>query len=313
MAVEIPKTLSDHPQLVGIVRFPNCQVTTQEVIVPLVIKTDDNKYRSLRQVVDMATSIKGANVVSHSISVEKSKVTDFYPYTYYVLTDNECDPLILQPQYLPSSFTIKGKFALSHTPIERYYPSSYKGDTSGNVYNITNTSQMMLPTSSNEGVSYMNANANAIQTERSNKIVQNVLGAVTTIGSLATSPVNGNGVLGGVGAIANGLMSLKSADARNKDLQMTPNSITSFGTPSTRKSFNTDKVRLLKYSVNDNVKNKIENFCQRYGNKYNNFATIELKTYKGYLKMISPDLDTKIDNHYVRKIIEILERGVYIE
>lgn len=314
MAVEIPKTLSDHPQLVGIVRFPNCKVVTQEVIVPLVIKTEsDNKYKSLRQMVDMATSITGADVESDVISVSKNKITDFFPYTYYVLTDSECDPLIMQPQYLPNTFTIKGKFALSHSPIERYYPSSYKGDTTGNIYNITNTSQMMLPTSTNEGVSYMNANANAIQTERSNKIWQNIIGAVTTVGSLATSPANANGVLGGMGAMANGLMGLKSADARNKDIQMTPNSISSFGTPSTRKSFNTDKVRLIKYSVNDNIKNKVENFCKRYGNKYNNFGVVDFKTYKGYIKYISPDFDSKIDNIYLNKIQEIFERGVFIE
>lgn len=314
MAVEIPKTLSDHPQLVGIVRFPSCEVTTDEVIVPLVIKTTtDNKYMSLRQVVDMATTINGADVESSVINISKNKVTDFYPYTYYVLTDSECDPLIMQPQYLPSSFTIKGKFALSHAPIERYYPSNYKGDTTGNVYNITNTSQMMLPTSTNEGVAYMNANANAIQTERSNKIWQNVIGGITTIGSLATSPVSANGVLGGIGTVASGIMGLKSADARTKDVQMTPNSISSFGTPSTRKSFNTDKVRLLKYTVNDNIKNKVENFCLRYGNKYNNFGVIDLKRYKGYIKYISPDINSKIDNIYIDKIREIFERGVFIE
>lgn len=314
MAVEIPKTLSDHPQLVGIVRFPSCNITTQEVIIPLVIKTTtDNKYMSLRQVVDMATSITGADVESAAIQVPKSKVTDFYPYTYFVLTDGETDPLIMYPQYLPGSFTIKGKFALSHSPIERYYPSSYKGDTSGNVYNITNTSQMMLPTSSNEGVAYMNANANAIQTERSNKIWQNIIGGVTAVGSLATTPVNANGVLGGVGTLANGLMGLKSADSRLKDVQMTPNSISSFGTPSTRKSFNTDKVRVLKYTVNDNIKNKVENFCLRYGNKFNNYDTIDIKNYKGFIKFISPDVDSKIDNIHINKIISILERGVYIE
>ena len=65
--------------------------------------------------------------------------------------------------------------------------------------------------------------------------------------------------------------------------------------------------------VKDNVKNKIINFTERYGNKFNNYATIDLKSYKGYLKMISPDLDTKIDNIHVQKIISILERGVYIE
>lgn len=314
MPVQIPSTLSDHPQLVGIVRFPNCTVATQEVAVPLVIKdSETNKYKSMRQVVEMATSINGADVESASISVPKAKVTDFYPYTYYVLTDGECEPLIMYPQYLPSTFTIKGKFALSHSPIERYFPSSYKGDMTGNIYNITNTSQMMLPTSSNEGVSYMNANANAIQTERSNKIWQNVIGGITAVGSLLTSPVNANGVLGGMGAMANGFMSLRSADARTKDIQMTPNSISSFGTPSTRKSFNTDVIRVLKYSVNENIKNKIENFCTRYGNKYNNYATINLRTYKGYVKFISPDIDSKIDNIYINKIKEILERGVYIE
>ena len=312
MAVEIPKTLSDHPQLVGIVRFPSCEVTTDEVIVPLVIKTTtDNKYMSLRQFVDMATTINGADVESSVINISKNKVTDFYPYTYYVLTDSECEPLIMQPQYLPSSFTIKGKFALSHAPIERYYPSSYKGDTTGNVYNITNTSQMMLPTSTNEGVSYMNANANAIETQRGNKIFQNVISGV----GIVASGLMGNfgGALGSTASLTSGIMSLKESDARNKDIEMTPNSITSFGTPSTRKSFNTDKVRLLKYTVNDNIKNKVENFCIRYGNKYNNFGVIDLKTYKGYIKYISPDINSKIDNIYIDKIREIFERGVFIE
>lgn len=312
MAVEIPKTLSDHPQLVGIVRFPSCNITTQEVIIPLVIKTTtDNKYMSLRQVVDMATSITGADVESAAIQVPKSKVTDFYPYTYFVLTDGETDPLIMYPQYLPGSFTIKGKFALSHSPIERYYPSSYKGDTSGNVYNITNTSQMMLPTSSNEGVAYMNANANAMETQRSNSVIQNVISGVGMIASGLMG--NANGVLGGAAGLTSGIMNLRESDARIKDIQMTPNSISSFGTPSTRKSFNTDKVRVLKYTVNDNIKNKVENFCLRYGNKFNNYDTIDIKNYKGFIKFISPDIDSKIDNIHINKIISILERGVYIE
>lgn len=312
MPVQIPSTLSDHPQLVGIVRFPSCTVSTQEVIVPLVIKdSESNKYKSMRQAVDMATSIIGANVESAIISVPKAKVTDFYPYTYYVLTDGECDPLIMYPQYLPSSFTVKGKFALSHSPIERYYPSSYKGDTTGNVYNITNTSQMMLPTSTNEGVSYMNANANAMETQRSNKVIQNVISGVGIIGSALMG--NTSGVLGSAASLTSGIMGLRESDARTKDIQMTPNSISSFGTPSTRKSFNTDVVKVLKYTVNDNIKNKVENFCLRYGNKYNNYAIIDLKSYKGYIKYISPNIDSKIDNIYINKIKEILERGVYIE
>ena len=160
--VVMPNTLSDHPSLVGIVRFPFCNYTTQEVPVPLVIKDTEGKFLALRQIVDMATTITGVEKTSTPIEIPKSNLTDFYPYTYYVLTDGEGDPVIMQPQYMPNSLIIKGKFALSHQPVERYYPVGYKGDQDGTIYNITNLNQMMLPTATNEGINYMNANANVL-------------------------------------------------------------------------------------------------------------------------------------------------------
>ena len=310
--VVMPKTLSDHPSLVGIVRFPSCNITAQEVPVPLVIKDSKGNFMSLRQIVDMAVSITGNEKTSAAISIPKNKITDFYPYTYYVLTDGEAEPLIMLPQYMPNSCVVKGEFALSHQPVERYYVQGYKGDNDGRVYNITNLNQMMLPTATNEGLSYMNANANTIMQNRKNQITGNVLNAVNVVGSaIATGGMSLIG--GGVSSAISGINSIKETDARNKDTLLTPNTISSFGTPSTRKAFNTDSVKLLRYSIKDNVKNKINNFTERYGNKFNNYATIDLKSYKGYLKMISPDIDSKIDNMHVRKIIEILERGVYIE
>lgn len=310
MMVVMPSTLSDHPSLVGIVRFPSCSYNTQEVPVPLVIKDSEGKFLSLRQIVDMATSITGAEKTSSPIAIPKSKITDFYPYTYYVLTDGEGEPVIMQPQYMPSSLTIKGKFALSHQPVERYYPVGYKGDQDGTVYNITNLNQMMLPTATNEGINYMNANANTIMQNRKSQITGNVLNG---IGSLASAIANPLTIGYGVQSVISGINSIKETDSRNKDLMLTPNTISSFGSPSTRKTFGTDNVRLLRYSVKDNVKEKINNFVNRYGNKYNNYATINLKTYKGYIKFISPDIDSQIDNVYINKIKEILERGVYIE
>ena len=308
--VVMPKTLSDHPSLVGIVRFPNCSYTTDEVPIPLVIKDTEGKFLSLRQMVDMATSIKGADKTSSPVSIPKSKITDFYPYTYYVLTDGESEPLIMHPQYMPGSLTIKGKFALSHQPIERYFPVGYKGDNDGTVYNITNLNQMMLPTATNEGISYMNANANTIMQNRKSQVTGNVLNGIGALASAITNPMT---IGYGVQTVINGINSIKETDARNKDSMLTPNTISSFGTPSTRNAFNTNNVRLLRYSVKDNVKQKINNFIKRYGNKYNNYATIDLKTYKGYVKFISPDIDSKIDNVYINKLQQIFERGIYIE
>ena len=308
--VVMPNTLSDHPSLVGIVRFPFCSYETQEVPVPLVIKDTEGKFLALRQIVDMATTITGVEKTSTPIEIPKSNLTDFYPYTYYVLTDGEGDPVIMQPQYMPNSLIIKGKFALSHQPVERYYPVGYKGDQDGTIYNITNLNQMMLPTATNEGINYMNANANTIMQNRKSQVTGNILNGIGTITSAIVNPMT----MGyGVQNVVSSINSIKETDARNKDSALTPSTIASFGTPSTRKAFGTDNVRLLKYTVKDNVKQKINNFVARYGNKYNNYATINLRSYKGYIKFISPNLDSKIDNIYLNKIQEIFERGVYIE
>jgi hypothetical protein len=110
-----------------------------------------------------------------------------------------------------------------------------------------------------------------------------------------------------------GINDIKNADARHKDMTLTPNSIASYGTPSTRDKFDNNKVRLLKYTIETKYKNKINSYVERFGYKFNNYDTVDLKSYKGYIKFIMPDVDGNIDNMYMNKIISILERGVFIE
>ena len=309
--VKFPSSLSDHPSLIGILRMPKAEIETSKMIIPY-IEEKEGKFTQKGQEVQMAITIYGEDKTSSAYSVPKSNITDFYPYSYYVLSDGEAEPLIMQPQYMPSSVIVKGKFALSHQPVERYYVVGYKGDNDGRVYNITNVNQMMLPTASNEGLQFLNANANTIAQTRKNQVTGNILNAINVVGSaIATGGMSLIG--GGVTSVISGINSIKETDARNKDTLLTPSTISSFGTPSTRQAFNNDSVRLIRYTVKDTVKNKVNNFIARYGNKYNNYAEIDLKNYKGYVKFISPDIDTSIDNIYINKIISILERGVFIE
>ena len=272
----------------------------------------------IEQSVQMANKITSVGVEDTTFTIPKSSITDFYPYTYYVLTDGECDPLILKPQYMPNTTSIKGKFALSNQPVERYFINGYKGDYTGNIYNITNLNQMFLPTATNEGSNYLNANANTIMQNRKNSVSNTMLTSVGSAIGVVGSALTGNpfGVaqsMSSLGSTISGINNIKSIDTRNKDVLLTPNSISSFGTPSTRNAFNNNSVRLLKYTISDQFKYKINTYVSRFGYKYSNFAYINHKTYKGYLKMVNPNLDTKIDNIHINKIIEILERGVYFE
>lgn len=303
--VRLPDSLADHPSLVGIVRMPFSTGKTYLMNIPVVMKDEKGDYYSGIQVVEMNETINQVEFTDAPFTISKSKITDFYPYTYYVLTDGETEPLIMLPQHMPTNCYLKGKFALSHNPVERYYIQGYKGDSDGRIYNITNVSQMMLPTGTNEGINFLTSNANAIVQNRKNSVIGSVLGATS---SLATGNIGG-----AITGTINGLMSIQSANARLQDIALTPNSISSYGTPSTRNAFGNNEVRVLKFSVKDNVKNKINAFVDRYGNKFNNYDTIDLKNYKGYIKFVQPNIDSKIDNTHIKKIIEILERGVYIE
>lgn len=313
MTVNLPNSLADHPSLVGIIRFPFASTTTYKMNIPIVMKDEKGDYYSGIQLVDMCSEIKSIDMVDSPFTISKSKITDFYPYTYYVLTDGECEPLIMQPQYLPSNPKLKGVFALSHQPVERYYVEGYKGDYTGRVHNITNTSQMMLPTATNEGLNFITSNANAILQDKKNTITSTVLGATSSlISGLASGNVVNTG-LGVTNSVVSGYTAIKSANARMQDLTLTPSSISSYGTPSTRNAFDTNNVRVLKYTVRDNVKSRVEAFVDRYGYKYNNYGVVDIKSYKGFIKYVNPNLDGKIDNIHLNKIIEVLERGVYIE
>lgn len=313
MSVFLPDSLADHPSLVGIVRMPFSSGQKFKMNVPIIMKDDKGEYYSGVQIVDMSKTISNIDVSDAPFTIPKASVTDFYPYTYYVLTDGEAEPLIMYPQYMPTTCYLKGKFALSHQPIERYYIKGYKGDSDGRVYNVTNVAQMMLPTATNEGLNFISSNANAIVQNKKSTVMNTVLGATT---SLIGGAMSGNMIgatMGVATSVASGINSIMSANARLQDVSLTPNSISSYGTPSTREVFGNNEVRVLKYTVRDNVKAKINSFRDRYGSKFNNYATIDLKSYKGYIKFIAPDLDGKIDNTHLNKIINILERGVYVE
>ena len=326
--------LSDHPSLVGIIRFPNCSYTTQEINIPVVTKNESTGvwYQKLIPTT-IAKTITPISVESEVYNIAKDEATDFYPYTYYVLTDGECEPLIMHPQYLPKELTIKGKFALSNTPVERYYPSKYKSDTTGNIYNITNTNIMTLPTATNEGMAYLNANSNLLATTGQNLNTQGSYGGAQLLlgaGLLGSGLLTGNAPLAvggisaataGLGSYFSGVNSLSStyqtahqAMASNRDKLMTPPSLSSFGNPSTRRAFTTDNVKILKCAIDNNQKEKVREFYAMYGYKYNRRASnFDFKSYTGYLKANSIVIGGGIDNMFKNKITEILSNGTYIE
>lgn len=305
------KYLSNQPNLIGIIKMPKGNYSTTTLELPIVKMVDNKIVKELITCPQVVTFIERSDKISGTYSIPKNVITDFFPYTYYLLTDGESEPLLLKPQYLGDTVSIKGRIAMGYSPVERYYPTYYKGSTDGTLYNITNTSVMMLPTATNGGLETLMSNVNSIQQQKASTITS-VLGSVALAvgGAITGNPLAiGGAIVTGV----NGINSIKENIARNKDIELAPNTMKSVGTVNTRDSFNTNNVRLVKMTITNNMKSRLLNFIERYGNKYNNYATINLKTYKGYIKFVSPDIDSKIDNMYINKLVGILERGIYFE
>lgn len=306
--------LLDHPSLTGIIAIPNCSYTKDNFYIPMVKLEGDNIIKTGIGVQNLVTNITSVNVSGSGVSVPMGTITDMFPYTYYIITDGEVEPLIIEPQYTNGSISVNGKFALSHTPVERYYPTYYKGSTNGSIYNLTNNAVMMLPVGTNAGIETLTANANQFEQNKKSMYANILTGAFVATMGIASGGVGlAVGTMTGVSTLTSSYTTIKDNIARNKDLELTPSSIRSYGTPSTRKAFNTNSVRVVKYTIEDKYKTRLNNYIDRYGNKFNNYATINLKSYVGYIKFNGADVDGAIDSIYINKIIDVLERGVYIE
>lgn len=78
MAVNLPNTLTDHPSLVGIIRFPGqCYGEKEEIEIPI-ITNDNGTWKNIKQPVDMSKTITSAVRSSPSYTIPKSKMTAFF-------------------------------------------------------------------------------------------------------------------------------------------------------------------------------------------------------------------------------------------
>lgn len=301
------KSFCNLPNLVGIIRLTSVTYDKVEMFVPY-IKVSDGKMTRTGSVGMFAHNITSSVKTGVGVDVPKTSIFDFFPYTYYMITDFESEPLILYPQYLSNTLTVNGITIPSHTPIERYYPNYYKGSSDGKLYYIENNSISMLPVGTNGGIETITNSYASLKQEQNTMVLNAISSVADGVVSLATGNVGS-----GISQITGGINSVFDKLSRRKDLMLTPNTVKTLGTANTRQKLGTKSVHIIKYSIEEKYKNRIQNFIDRYGNKFNGYATIDIKNYKGFIKYNSPNLDTSIDNIYTNKIIQILERGVYIE
>ena len=317
MGVTLPKTLANNNSLVGIMRMPKCSYSETLITVPVLVK-EGKSWKTYKQRIPICPTLIGNLNQEKAVNIPKSTVTDFFPYTYYVLSDGECEPLILLPQYMETSSTFKGIYALSHQPVERYFCKNYRGDSEGRVYNITNTTQVLLPTANNSGTAFITANATNLNQSRNSNLTNVGLNMLNSAVGLGGAFFTGGASLGmtlnSVGSIVGGINNIKENIAKSTDNALIPDTISSFGTPSTREKFKTNNVRLIKYTVANDKKIQIQSFYNKYGYKQNKYIDkFTMVNQSGFISLTGGTYLKGIDNSFLTIIQNIFERGVIFE
>ena len=235
----------------------------------------------------------------------------FYPFTYYIITDYMNEPLLIKPQLVYNTNN-KLIVKIETTAISgryRLYVENNKNDRNGKLEGITNNMTYQLPVSSTAYSQFYASSMSSFNTNISNLLIENDMSlrqnvntatlntkqnefnaGLTAIASLLSGNLGGV-VSNGVSLIQqqeklDNLISnlneqnkfkeneiISSKNAKINDLLNTPNSIKTSGNDSIfNLTINNRKIDVIKYTITPQYKKRINNYFKRYGYAFNDYA-----------------------------------------
>ena len=235
----------------------------------------------------------------------------FYPFTYYIITDYMNEPLLIKPQLVYNTNN-KLIVKIETTAISgryRLYVENNKNDSSGKLEGIINNMTYQLPVTSSAYSQFYATSMSSFNTNVTNSLIENdmTLRQNTNTATLNAKQSEFNSALSGIaslltgnlgGAVSNGISMIQqqekldnllnnlneqnrvkeneiisSKNAKINDLLNTPNSIKTAGNDSVfNLMLNNRKIDVIKYTITPQYKKRINNYFKRYGYAFNDYA-----------------------------------------
>ena len=235
----------------------------------------------------------------------------FYPFTYFLITDYMNEPLLIKPQLVYNTNN-KLIVKIETTAISgryRLYVENNKNDMNGKLEGITNNMTYQLPVSSSAYSQFYATSMSSFNTNISNSLIENdmTLRQNTNTATLNTKQTEFNAGLTAIasllsgnltGVVSNGVSLIQqqekldnlinnlneqnkfkeneiisSKNAKINDLLNTPNSIKTSGNDSIfNLTINNRKIDVVKYTITPQYKKRINNYFKRYGYAFNDYA-----------------------------------------
>jgi hypothetical protein len=228
-----------------------------------------------------------------------------HPYFYYLLTDYQCNPLVVKNELLEENAAVEIKTVqtLSHQPKTKYFIPNYKGDVYGKANSLINNTVNDLPLKSDAYKNYIMQNKNSVTT-----------GIALTLGGAALGLATGGaGMAVAAPAVMTGLSSVAGEMAKRKDLQNVPDNVRSSGNNISFDIVDSNtKVRMVCFEIDDDYKKVLGDYFALYGYKCNEVKVPNLKSryYYNYIKTLNANITGNMSIDDLSRIKEIFDNGI---
>ena len=235
----------------------------------------------------------------------------FYPFTYYIITDYMNEPLLIKPQLVYNTNN-KLIVKIETTAISgryRLYVENNKNDMNGKLEGINNNITYQLPVTSTAYSQFYSTSMSSFNNNVTNSLIENdmTLRQNTNTATLNTKQTEFNAGLTAIASLLSGNLTgvvssgvsliqqqekldnlinnineqnkfkeneiISSKNAKINDLLNTPNSIKTSGNDSIfNLTINNRKIDVIKYTITPQYKKRINNYFKRYGYAFNDYA-----------------------------------------
>lgn len=266
---------------------------------------NDLIYRSLNKSTWLAYTPNLQITADSSINNESKLFT--YPYMYYELTDFQSEPCIYYNEYMPDSFNLNYVSSITDSYKIRYYIENYNNSPDAKNYCYISQSNNEIPLINDAWKNY-------VQNRRTSAITGlfvNTFESIAKTGAFALAGMPVAGVASSAGVIGN----IINFIGKEQQIKKIPDNIKQYGNNGNFAIVD-DNIfpRITLYAIQDQFKNVIYLFFQKYGYKCNESKVPDTQSryYYNYIQTSGCELESNIDQEYIDLIKGIYDKGITI-
>lgn len=249
-----------------------------------------------------------------------------YPYCVIVLDDFKGNRLEIKPEHIsgkPFELYVRGSLGTSNKvsySVKNYNSDgSFDDQSSAHEHSLINNSPSDIPIINDMLAAFLQGNRNSIQNQLDSTVWNGITGALGGAGNVVGNAVSGNigGAVGsGLGMVqgaGNSVLAIQGVEAKIKDIDNVPPSISKMGGNTIYESGNGfDGVYIMYKQIKHEYRKKLSDFFNMYGYKLNEVKIPNFHTRRNwnYVQTQSCTITGNFNNDDLVQLKSVFDNGI---